>query len=76
MRTLMFALAAVAPLAIVTPAAAQDVGVRVGPFEAGVGPGYHEGWRHHRYYGDCRVTRERVITPSGREIFRTHRVCD
>jgi hypothetical protein len=35
MRTLMFALAAVAPLAIVTPAAAQDVGVRVGPLEFG-----------------------------------------
>jgi hypothetical protein len=76
MRTLLFALAAVAPLAMVTPSAAQDVGVRVGPFEAGVGPGYHEGWRHHHYYGDCRMTRERVITPSGREIFRTHRVCD
>jgi hypothetical protein len=30
--------AAVAPLAIVIPAAAQDVGVRVGPFETGVGP--------------------------------------
>ena len=76
MRTLMFALAAVAPLALVTPAPAQDVGVRVGPLEFGAGPGYDHDWRYRHYYGDCRVTRERVITPSGREIFRTHRVCD
>ena len=77
MRTLMFALAAVATLAIVTPAAAGGVGVRVGPLGAGVGPSYDDGWRYrHDYRGDCRVIRERTITPSGREIFRTHRVCD
>ena len=55
---------------------ANAVEFGVGPGGVYVGPGYHEGWRHHRYDGDCRVTRERVITPSGREIFRTHRVCD
>jgi hypothetical protein len=72
----MFALAAVSTLAIATPAAAQDVGVRVGPLEFGAGPSYDEGWRYRHRYGDCRVIHERVITPSGREIFRTHRVCD
>jgi len=29
-----------------------------------------------RSAGDCRVTRERTVTPSGRVIVRTHKVCD
>ena len=61
-------------------------GVQVGPFGFGVGPSY--GWRDryrgdryfddgYRAYGsDCRVVRERIVTPSGRVIFRTHRTCD
>src|SRR5829696_7629980 len=64
-------------------------GVQVGPFGAGVGPGYGWGPRdrwdrsrqtygYDRSYdgGDCRVTRQRVVTPSGRRIIRTQRVCD
>ena len=34
----------------------------------------HDGYR--AYGSDCRVVRERVVTPSGRVIFRTHRTCD
>jgi hypothetical protein len=61
------------------------VGVQVGPFGAGVGPRYHDpSWRSHRWdgayaaygYGDCRTIRERVMTPSGRTIVKTQRVCD
>jgi hypothetical protein len=61
-------------------------GVQVGPFGAGVGPAYDNwGYGHRRYHepygaynyaGDCRVVRERITTPSGRLITRTHRVCD
>jgi len=60
-------------------------GVQVGPFGAGVGPGYdawgprhrwHSGYGAYGYAGDCRVVRERTMTPSGRWIIRTHRVCD
>jgi hypothetical protein len=59
-------------------------GVQVGPFGAGVGPAYdgggprgYYGGPEYRAYGaaGCRVVRERVDTPSGRVIFRTHRVC-
>jgi hypothetical protein len=59
-------------------------GVQVGPFGAGVGPRY-DGWRgdygpEYRAYGQayepgCRVTRERIETPSGRVIFQSRRVC-
>ena len=64
------------------------VGVQVGPFGLGVGPrydGWHNGYYRDRYYtdgyraygaGDCRVIRERIVTPSGRVIFRTRRMCD
>ena len=88
MRTLLFATAAAAALVAAVPASAQvylgadprGAGVQVGPFGFGVGP--RDEWRDYRgggYYAygeDCRVVRERVITPSGREIFRTHRFCD
>jgi hypothetical protein len=60
------------------------VGVQVGPFGAGAGPRY-DGWRgdygpEYRAYGQayepgCRVTRERIETPSGRVIFQSRRVC-
>lgn len=82
MKKLLFAAAATVALVATTPALAGGVGVRVGPFGAGVGPSYDRddwGWRHHRYgYGasECRTVRERVETPSGRIIFRTHRICD
>jgi len=60
------------------------VGVRVGPLGAGVGPDYGWGSRRHYwrdgygaygYAGNCRVVRERLVTPSGRQIFKTHRIC-
>ncbi len=72
---------AIAGAAALTSANAQGVGVQVGPFGAGVGP-YWDGRYHHRYWhdyayaNDCRVIRERFVTPSGNIIFRSHRVCD
>jgi hypothetical protein len=88
MRRLLFATAAAAALSAAVPASAQvylgadpgGAGVQVGPFGFGVGPryGWRDQWRgdYYGYAGDCRLVRERIITPSGREIFRTHRVCD
>ena len=92
MKTLLLAAAAAATIGLTAPAHAQfyvgadpgGVGVQVGPLGAGVGPGYW-GHRQHRwdrgygaynYAGDCRVVRERVMTPSGRTIIRTQRICD
>jgi hypothetical protein len=59
--------------------------VQVGPFGIGVGPrfGWHDHWRghyaHDGYYaygaGDCRIVRERAVTPSGRVIVKRQRVC-
>jgi hypothetical protein len=92
MKTLLLATVAAATIGLAVPANAQfyvgaepgGVGVQVGPFGAGVGPRYW-GHRHHRwddsyaaynYAGDCRTVRERVMTPSGRTIIRTQRICD
>lgn len=58
------------------------VGVQVGPFGVGVGPRY--GWRDRHYTdgyhaygaGECRTIRERVVTPSGRVIYKRTRICD
>jgi len=92
MRKLLFIGAAALALGVAAPASAQfyagagpgGVGVEVGPFGAGVGPGY---WgprqRWHRAYGaydydyagNCHLERERVVTPRGHMIIRTHRVC-
>ena len=91
MKTFLIAASAAAMIAAAaSPAAAQfyagagpaGAGVQVGPFGFGVGPAY--GWHDPAYtdgyyaYGaaDCRIVRERVVTPSGRVIFRTHRICD
>ena len=90
MKKLLIAASAVAMIAAAAPASAEiwagadpgGVGVQVGPFGVGVGPRF--GWRDRHYTdgyyaygsGDCRVVRERVVTPSGRVIFRTHRICD
>jgi hypothetical protein len=90
MKKLLFAAVAAAALGVAAPASAQfyagagpgGVGVQVGPFGAGVGPDF--GWGHRRWHGaygaygfadDCRLVRERVMTPSGRFIIRTQRVC-
>ena len=86
MTTVAFAAPASAQFGV--GAGPGGVGVQVGPVGAGVGPAY--GWGHRNrwdrsyraygydrpYAGDCRVMRQRVVTPSGRRIVRTHRVCD
>jgi hypothetical protein len=84
MRKLLFVAGAVAALVAAVPASAQvffgadagGAGVRVGPFGFGVGPRY--GWRDRWQddYAYCPLIRERIVTPSGRVIFRVHRVCD
>ena len=61
------------------------VGVEIGPFGVGVGPRFsHDRYWHDGYYrdgyraygaADCRVVRERVVTPSGRVIIKRHRTC-
>jgi hypothetical protein len=85
MRKLLFATAATIALVAAVPASAQvyigadpyGAGVDVGPFRFGVGPryGWHDRWRHD-YASECRVIRERTVTPSGRVIFETRRTCD
>ena len=62
-----------------TPAKAQ---VYLGADPGGVGPNW-DGRYHHRYWNDyayapadCRIIRERIVTPRGHEIFRSRRVCD
>ena len=85
MRKLLFATAATLALAAAVPATAQvyggvdrgGAGVEVGPLRFGVGPRYD--WRYrgrHDYAYDCRVVRERIVTPSGRVVYETHRTCD
>jgi len=80
MRKLLLATAAAAALVAAVPASAQ-VYLGVDP-DAGVQIGPRDGWGDYRrgdydaYGYACQVVRERLITPSGREIFRTHRVCD
>jgi hypothetical protein len=92
MNKLLLAVVAAATLGLTAPASAQfyagadpgGVGVQVGPFGVGVGPDYWGGPYHrwHRAYGAygyagaCRVVRERIVTPSGRRIFQTRRICD
>jgi hypothetical protein len=79
MKKLLLGSAAAAVLLIAAPASAQvyfgadpynGVGVQVGPVGAGVGPAYS--YRAP----ECRVIRERVVTPSGRVIVQSQRVCD
>ena len=92
MKKLLLGVAAAGALFVAAPASAQvymgadpgGVGVQIGPVGAGVGPRYmNEGRYHHRSYrdsyargGDCRTIRSRTVTPSGREIIKTRRVCD
>ena len=91
MRKLLFAAAATAALGITAlsaPASAQAY-FGVGPFGVEVGPGpghwrhdwdgprWRHGWRGaYAYGGECRVIRDRTITPSGRVIVQTRRFCD
>jgi hypothetical protein len=85
MRKLLFAAAAAAALVAAVPASAQvylgadpgGAGVQVGPFGFCVGTRYD--WRdrdeYYAYGADCPLVRERVVTPNGRVIIRTHRAC-
>ena len=80
MKRILFAASAlaIAGAATLTPANAQ-IGVQVGPFGVGIGGPYWDGRYYHAYDyvpGDCRLIRERVITPSGNVIFHSRRVCD
>jgi hypothetical protein len=89
MRNLLMAAATGALLVAAVPASAQvymgagpgGAGVQVGPFGFGVGPRYdygYNGWRGDEYYAygaDCPLVKERIVTPSGRVIIRTHRSC-
>ncbi|HWV55511.1 hypothetical protein [Pseudorhodoplanes sp.] len=81
MKKLILGSAAAAALFIAAPASAQvyfgadpyGAGVQVGPFGAGVGGyGYRDAYRGP----DCRIIRERAVTPNGRVIYRSQRVCD
>jgi len=80
MRNLLFATAAAAAVMTAMPAMAQ---IHVYGEEGGVrlGFGRHYDWRDHwrgrgAYAYDCRITRERTVTPSGRVIMTTRRTCD
>jgi hypothetical protein len=86
MRALLFAAAATLALGVAAPASAQvyfgagpeGAGVGVGPFGFGVGPRYgwhHDHWRDAYAY-DCPLVRERIVTPRGQVVIRTHRECD
>ena len=83
-KLFMTALAVTAMAVTAVPASAQfwagadrsGVGVQVGPLGAGVGPRF--GWNNgYRAYGagECRIIRERHVTPSGRKIVRSKRIC-
>jgi hypothetical protein len=79
MRNLLFATAAAAAVMTAMPAMAQ---IHVYGNEGGVrlGFGRHYDWRDHwrgrEAYADCRIIRERTVTPSGRVIMTTRRTCE
>ena len=91
MNKLVFGLVASVVLFATVPAGAQvfigadsgGAGVQLGPVGVGVGPRFSDDGYYHRrgydanaYYGsDCRLIRSRVVTPSGRVVFRTRQVC-
>ncbi len=81
MRNILLAAAAATTLAVAAvPASAQVYfGGDRGGVEFGFGHpdrGWHRGWHDYGYARDCRLTRERFVTPSGRVIYQTHRDCD
>jgi hypothetical protein len=82
MRNLLLATAAAAAVLTSVPAMAQ---VHVYGDEGGVRFGFgdrhdwrdRDHWREGRgAYADCRTNRERTVTPSGRVIITTRRICD
>jgi opacity protein-like surface antigen len=81
MKKLLLIAAAAAAVAVAAPASAQ-VHIRAGEHGVGVrvgGPAYHgyhrNHYRGHYARGNCRVMRSRTVTPSGRVIVKTRRVC-
>ena len=82
MKKLAVLLIAAATIGFAAPAAAQvsvgvgDFGVRVGPDYDRYDRGRHYGWRERQRFAECRVIRERTVTPSGRVIVESRRICD
>lgn len=88
MKKLLLGLTAAAALGVAVPASAQVYfGAGPGGVEVGVGgPRYYDrdyygyryrpGYRAYAYDDDCRTIRSRTVTPSGRVIVTTRRVCD
>ncbi len=86
MRKFLLASMAAAAVLAAVPASAQvfvgadrgGAGVQVGPFGVGVGPRFGYGYRNYDrdYAYGCRMVRERIVTPRGHVIWRTHRDCD
>lgn len=80
MKKFLLIAAASMTLAMSVPASAQVYfGAGPGGVGVGVGPGY--GWHHRHYWrddyaSDCRLIRERIVTPSGHVIHRTRQICD
>jgi hypothetical protein len=84
-KLLVSAVAAGALAAAAVPASAQffvgadpyGAGVQIGPFAAGVGPRFDPYYRGGpcAYAGECRMIRERTVTPTGQVIFTTRQAC-
>ena len=78
MRKLIFGVMSVAAVMVAAPAWSQDVYVGTRGVGVDVGPRHGDDWRWRHRQGpraECRVTRERIETPSGRVIFKTRREC-
>ena len=90
MNKLVFGLVTSLIIVVAAPASAQvfigadsgGAGVQVGPVGVGVGPRFSDDRYYRRgydanahYAGECRQIRSRVVTPSGRVVFRTRQVC-
>ena len=83
MKKFLLIAAASLTLAATVPASAQ-VYFGAGPGGVGVGVGGPDyGWRHRHWRhgydayarGDCRIIRERVVTPYGRVFYRSREIC-
>lgn len=83
MRAFHFIIGATLLTLVVSSPASAQVYLDVGPHGIDVGVGTPDyGWRD-RHYGyrddyasDCRVIRERIVTPFGQVIYRSHQICD
>ena len=82
MRKVILGLSSVAALMVAVPAAQSQVYVEGGRGGVAVGVDRDHDhdwrWRHRHFrgaYGECRVIRERIETPSGRVIIKTRREC-